>query len=66
MSVSQDDEPVNCIAPTANLTATIDRPLVLRGAHGSRGEVGRFDAVLLDVALRADQAAAALLRAEGI
>ena len=48
------------------LTSAIDRPLVLCGAHGRTGEGGWFDAVLLDVARRADQAAAAPLRAEGI
>ena len=48
------------------LTSAIDRPLVLRGAHGRTGEGGRIDAVLLNVARRADQAAAAPLGAEGI
>ena len=51
---------------TTKLTSAIDRPLVLCCAHGRTGEGGRFDAVLLDVARRADQAAAAPLRAEAI
>ena len=49
-----------------DLTTTVDRPFILRGAHGRRGEVGWFDAVLLDVALCADESATALLRAEGV
>lgn len=45
---------------------TVDGPFILRCAHGRRRKIGWFDAVLLDVALRANESATTLLRAEGV
>ena len=48
------------------LTTAVDRPFILRCAHGRGRKIRWFDAVLLDVARRAEESATALLRAEGV